>query len=44
MPVEKFLDDAELLGFENLEYFELKEMYEECVKINTAIKSLIKTK
>ena len=23
MPVEKFLDDAELLGFENLEYFEL---------------------
>ena len=29
---------------ENLEYFELKEMYEECAKINTAIKSLIKTK
>lgn len=29
---------------ENLEYFELKEMYEECAKINTAIKSLIEIK
>lgn len=29
---------------ENLAYFEIKEMYEECAKINTAIKSLIETK
>tara|TARA_R110000868_G_scaffold230537_3_gene483721 strand:+ start:2857 stop:3162 length:306 start_codon:yes stop_codon:yes gene_type:complete len=29
---------------ENLVYFEDQELYEECAKINTAIKSLIKTK
>ena len=41
--IDSFSITADQLN-ENLVYFEDQELYEECAKINTAIKSLIKTK